>query len=440
MQNCNNMSNINDQVESQRFIKNLSGKSKFIISKNSRAIGLSRQTYQNKLDNLRDQKIITNFTININPNISPNNLKYVMLEIKTNPKEPELVEELLKIPQSKMLDGVFGEFSLFALFIFKSPEEYYQILNTIDRIMTKSYFKKYQIIETIKVFKTNGISLRKLNMTFEEELVVQLNYILKKKKDYDTNLDYKIENAEVELTEKIDLNQIARNHMDIEYNPKKFPGIVIKIEKLNATIIISSTGKIVVSGLRKILETEQVIDKIIKTIKKIGIKLDKKNIDLNLKIDNIDYRILSILQDSQGLKPISTYEIKKIFKEQLKMEISQSTIHNRIKKLEQQGVILNYTVNFCPKKISFKGKYLLRIKPKDPSKYNEFALKLEMNKNITDLFRIGEQYGILAIVRVKKVEDYGNFIRELYLTEEIEDTFTNFVLDELKTYTNFIIF
>ena len=87
----------------------------------------------------------------------------------------------------------------------------------------------------------------------------------------------------------------------------------------------------------------------------------------------------------------------------------------------------------------FKGKYLLRIKPKDTSKYNELALKLEMNKNITDLFRIGEQYGLLAIVRVKNVEDYGDFIRELYLTEEIEDTFTNFVLDELKTYTNFII-
>ena len=68
------------------------------------------------------------------------------------------------------------------------------------------------------------------------------------------------------------------------------------------------------------------------------------------------------------------------------------------------------------------------------------ALRLEMNKNITDLFRIGEQYGLFAIVRVKKAEDYGNFIRDLYNSEEIEDTFTNFVLDELVTYTNFVIF
>jgi len=317
------MSYINDQVESQRYIKNLSGKTKFIVSRNSRAIGLSRQTYQNKLDGMRDQKIITNFTININPNIRPNNLKYVMLEIKTNPKEPELVKELLEIPQLRMLDGIIGDFSLFALFIFKSPEEYYQILNTIDKIMAKSYFKKYQIIETIKVFKTNGISMKKSEMSFD--------------------------------------------------------------------------------------------------------------------IDDVDYTILNILRDGQGIKPISTYDIREIFKERLKMEISQSTIHNRIKKLERQGVILNYIVNFNPKKIGFKGKYLLRIKPKDPSKYNELAFRLNMNRNITDLFRIGEQYGLFTIVRVKEIEDYANFIRDLYISEEIEDTYTNFVLDELISYTNFII-
>ncbi|MFX0146832.1 MAG: hypothetical protein ACFE8E_03675, partial [Candidatus Hodarchaeota archaeon] len=155
------MNIIKEEKEVQNFVKNLNGKTKFIVTQNSHALGLSRQTFQNKLDGLREQKIITNFTININPNIQPHNLKYVMLEIKTNPKEPELVKELLKIPQLRMLDGIIGDFSLFSLFIFKSPEEYFQILNTIDNIMAKSYFKKYQIIETIKVYKTNGISLRK---------------------------------------------------------------------------------------------------------------------------------------------------------------------------------------------------------------------------------------------------------------------------------------
>jgi len=300
------MTKAKDEFKNRNLIKSFNSKTKYAITKLSQILGLSRQTIKKRFDDL----------------------------VITNPNEPELLENLLKISQLKILDGVLGEYSLFALFIFHSSEEYYQVLSTIDKIMAQSYFKKYQIIETIKVFKTNGI------------------------------------------------------------------------------------------------------------------ELDDNEIDPNFEIDSIDYVILKIMQENQNLKPISTYEIKDIIKEKYKdflnemnrQEISQSTIHNRIKKLEKKNVILNYALNFCPKKIGFRGKYLVRIKPKDPSKYNEIALNLEKNSFITDLFRIGEQHGLFAIVRVKKVEDYAEFIKILYQSDEIEDTFTSFVLDELKTYTNFVIY
>jgi len=322
------------EFKNRNLVKSFNSESKYTITKLTQILGLSRQTIKKRFDDLKIEKIISNFTININPKLLPINLKYVLVEIKTNPNEPELLENLLKISQLKILDGILGEYSLFALFIFHSPEEYYQVLSLIDKIMAQSYFKKYHIIETIKVFKTNGI------------------------------------------------------------------------------------------------------------------ELNENTIDQNFEIDSIDYVILKILQDNQKLKPISTYEIKDIIKEKYKdflsemnrQEISQSTIHNRIKKLEKNNVILNYALNFCPKKIGFRGKYLVRIKPKDPSKYNEIALNLENNSFITDLFRIGEQHGLFAIVRVKKVEDYAKFIKILYQSDEIEDTFTSFVLDELKTYTNFVIY
>ncbi|MHA1478071.1 MAG: hypothetical protein ACTSPU_07720 [Promethearchaeota archaeon] len=323
------MTEAKGEFKNRNLVKGFNNESKFAITKLTQILGLSRQTIKKRFDDLVIKKIISNFTININPNILPINLKYVLLEIKTNPNEPELLENLLKISQLKILDGVLGEYSLFALLIFHSPEEYYQVLSIIDKIMAQSYFKKYQIIETIKVFKTNGI------------------------------------------------------------------------------------------------------------------ELDVNKIDPNFEIDSTDYVILKIMQENQNLKPISTYEIKDIIKEKYKdflNEISQSTIHNRIKKLEKNNVILNYALNFCPKKIGFKGKYLVRIKPKDPSKYNEIALNLEKNSFITDLFRIGEQHGLFAIVRVKKVEDYAEFIKILYQSDEIEDTLTSFVLDELKTYTNFVIY
>ncbi|MFX0056886.1 MAG: Lrp/AsnC ligand binding domain-containing protein, partial [Candidatus Heimdallarchaeota archaeon] len=245
---------------------------------------------------------------------------------------------------------------------------------------------------------------------------------------------------EIEIQEKIDLNQIAQKYRDIEYNPKKFPSLIIRIEDSSVIILIFSNGIIKITGLMKDTNVEQLIDRLIKSLSKIGIKLDKKRNDQKYEIDYTDSVILNILQSGQGFKPISTYDISKIFKEQMKMDISQSTIHNRIKNLEQKGIILNYTVNFNPKKIGYEGKYLLRMKPRDPSKYDNLALKLEKNKHITDLFRIGEQYGLFAIIRVKRVEDYAKLIRELYETEDIEDTFTNFVLDELIPYTNFVFY
>ena len=328
------MTEAKDEFNNRNLIKSFNNESKYVITKLTQILGYTRQTIKKRFDDLKIEKIISNFTININPNILPINLKYVLLEIKTNPNEPELLENLLKISQLKVLDGILGEYSLFALLIFHSSEEYYQVLSIIDKIMAQSHFKKYNIIETIKVFKTNGI------------------------------------------------------------------------------------------------------------------ELDDNEIDSNFEVDSIDYVILNIMQENQNLKPISTYEIKDIINDKYKdflnemnrQEISQSTIHNRIKKLEKNNVILNYALNFCPKKIGFRGKYLVRIKPKDPSKYNEIALNLEKNHFITDLFMIGQQHGLFAIVRVKKVEDYADFIKILYQSNEIEDTLTNFVLDELKAYTNFVIY
>jgi transcription initiation factor TFIID TATA-box-binding protein len=105
-------------------------------------------------------------------------------------------------------------------------------------------------------------------------------------------LDYKIENVvatvTVEITEKIDLNQIARKHAEVEYNPERFPGLVMRIEKPRATILIFSTGKMVVTGLRKASEAERVVDKVVKNIRKAGIKLSNPEITIQ-NIENLIY-------------------------------------------------------------------------------------------------------------------------------------------------------
>ncbi len=316
---------LKNEQELQLLIKSLNSPSKLRISKISDSLGITRQSFRTKFSNLISDQIIKNFTININPSIGRNRMKIVILEIKTNPKEPHLLQDLIKIPQLKSLDGIFGEFSLIGLLQFRSADQYHEILHVIDKIMTASYFKKYQMNEVIRIYKMNGI---------------QLN--------------------------------------EIKFNP-------------------------------------------------------------DYELDDLDYKILDILQENQGLKPISTYEVKKIINQDPKLEISQPTIYNRIKLLENSGIILNYAINFNPRAIGYNGKFIVRIKPNNPSEYDNLALNLEKIKEITDLFRIGEQYGLFAVVRVQKIEDFALFIKELY-NEKIEDTYTNFILDELITNTNFTLF
>jgi transcription initiation factor TFIID TATA-box-binding protein len=97
-------------------------------------------------------------------------------------------------------------------------------------------------------------------------------------------IDYKIENVVatvvVAIEEKIDLTKIARKHVDVEYNPERFPGLVMRIEDPRATILIFSTGKMVVTGMRKASEAEAVVDKAIKKIRESGIEVGEPEITI----------------------------------------------------------------------------------------------------------------------------------------------------------------
>ena len=126
-------------------------------------------------------------------------------------------------------------------------------------------------------------------------------------------LDYKIENVVatvvVEITEKIDLNIIARKHADVEYNPERFPGLVMRIEKPKATILIFSTGKMVVTGLRKATEAGRVVEKVVKNIRKAGIKVSNPEITIQNIVasgdlhTNIDLNMAAIVMEFAMYEP-----------------------------------------------------------------------------------------------------------------------------------------
>ena len=131
--------------------------------------------------------------------------------------------------------------------------------------------------------------------------------------DFEVELDYKIENVvatvEVEIKEKIDLNQITRKQVDAEYNPERFPGLVMRITDPKATFLIFSTGKMVVTGLRRADEASPGVEKVIKKIKKAGIHVANPKITIQNIVasgdlhTNIDLNMAAIIMEYAMYEP-----------------------------------------------------------------------------------------------------------------------------------------
>jgi transcription initiation factor TFIID TATA-box-binding protein len=131
--------------------------------------------------------------------------------------------------------------------------------------------------------------------------------------DFEAELDYKIENVvgtvELEIREKINLNEIARKYEDVEYNPERFPGLVMRITEPRATFLIFSTGKMVVTGLRRADEAGPGVKKVIKKIKKAGIEVSNPKITIQNIVasgdlhTNIDLNMAAIIMEYVMYEP-----------------------------------------------------------------------------------------------------------------------------------------
>src|SRR3989344_3205748 len=125
-----------------------------------------------------------------------------------------------------------------------------------------------------------------------------------------TKREIKIVNIVVSssLGHDIPLEKMAAMLPNTEYNPEQFPGLVRRIKEPKTTALIFSSGKIVCTGARSMEKVEESIQKIIKSLEKINIKITIKpeikiqnivasgsvGMDLNLntlamKLDNTEY-------------------------------------------------------------------------------------------------------------------------------------------------------
>ena len=84
----------------------------------------------------------------------------------------------------------------------------------------------------------------------------------------------------MKIEKKLDLTQIAQGIQDAEFNPEKFPGLIMKIEKPNATILMFSDGKLMITNLENPSKVDLVVDIIVEKLKSIAIIIPKPEITI----------------------------------------------------------------------------------------------------------------------------------------------------------------
>jgi transcription initiation factor TFIID TATA-box-binding protein len=112
----------------------------------------------------------------------------------------------------------------------------------------------------------------------------------------------------VDLDEKIDLNIISRKYTDVEYNPERFPGLVMRIVNPKATILVFSTGKMVITGMRDPSEAEPVVKEVIKRISKCKINISNPQIIIQNLVASGDLKCSVDLNMAAVVMEYSMYE------------------------------------------------------------------------------------------------------------------------------------
>ncbi len=167
----------------------------------------------------------------------------------------------------------------------------------------------------------------------------------------------------------------------------------------------------------------QLID-VLQTYKENGVVF--QNSSKYFDLDDISHEILKVLKN-QPINPYSSTEISQILSSK---KISQPATWKRIDKLVKNEIIRKFTPIMNRKMFPYT-KFYLRIKV-DPAKYDEIAQNfLSKQIHILDLYRTGENYGLLAVVLTKTISDFNRFIMNLYNSGiNIIDTHTTLVIDE----------
>jgi Lrp/AsnC family transcriptional regulator for asnA, asnC and gidA len=143
---------------------------------------------------------------------------------------------------------------------------------------------------------------------------------------------------------------------------------------------------------------------------------------LTYDIDEVDKKILTMLQQD-ARTPFS-----KIAKS---LNLSEATIHIRIKRLRNEGVLRGFYADVDPERAG-RGVLGFVLVKAEPRKYDEILKNIVSMKEVTDVYDVTGEYYALAKVRVGTREELAKVLDNIGNIDGVISTYTMFVLRIVK--------
>lgn len=144
--------------------------------------------------------------------------------------------------------------------------------------------------------------------------------------------------------------------------------------------------------------------------------------NLSEKLDKLDLQILDLLQKDSRLS------FNKIAS---KLEISVGTAYNRIKNLEEKGILKGYTVILNSFKLGYAMTVLILIQS-EGAHIVDVENEIAQIDNVVSVYDITGDFDVAVIARFKNRESLNIFVKKLLTLPYIKRTVTNVVLNVVK--------
>ena len=139
-------------------------------------------------------------------------------------------------------------------------------------------------------------------------------------------------------------------------------------------------------------------------------------------MDEIDIKIISLLQKDSRLS------FNRIAKE---LGISVGTAYNRIRGLEEKGVLRGYTAIVDPVKVGYQLTAIILIQAEGKHLLDVEGEIARMG-NVISVYDITGEFDVAVIARFKDRFDMNKFIKALLKMPYVKRTVTNVVLNVVK--------